>query len=187
MEKAQFDKIQSIDGWFGIPEMNALYPFVVTLSKDSMMVEIGTFNGKSTLFWRFSNPNIKIITIDICSDMGIGTQENQINSGKKIPEQIDGRVLSEGNIFQIRGDSHEIVKGFNMPIDMLFIDSEHSYTDTIENLNEWGGFVKKDHFILCHDYDIGTFPGVVKAVNEYVELKLATLVFSGSGVAVLKV
>jgi cephalosporin hydroxylase len=131
------------------------------------VVEIGTFHGKSSLFFRQTNPHIRILTNDICNQEGLGTQPNQINIGTVIPSKIDDMVLAEGNIFQVRGSSHEIVKTFNWPIDFLFIDSEHSHKDTLDNLNKWGKFVKSGHYIACHDYNENAFPGVISGIKEY--------------------
>jgi hypothetical protein len=187
MDTKQFDKIQSITGWFSTPEMNVLYPFVVALPKNSLLVEIGTFHGKSTLFWRFTNPDIKILTIDICNQKGFGSEAVNITEGIVIPKHIDQEVLDEGNIFQVRGSSHEVVKTFNWDIDFLFIDSLHTYEDTRDNIIEWGSHVKPDHFIVFHDYSSG-FPGVIKAVNEYLaDNKEAKLISNINGVAVIKI
>ncbi len=167
MTEEQLNKLNSIQGWFSQSEMSSLGPYVEQLPENALLVEIGTFHGKSTLFWRYTNPNIRILTNDICNQDGIGTQENQIHLGTIIPKQIDQAVLEEGNIFQVRGSSHTIVPTFTWPIDFLFIDSEHSYKDTLDTLNEWGKYVKPGHFIACHDYNENAFPGVVQAVKEY--------------------
>ena len=182
------NKAQKIQGWFGPNEVRLLYPIISALPENALFVEIGTFHGRSTLCWRLINPKIRILTNDICSQDGIGTQENQTKLGTIIPKQIDEEVLKEGNIFQVRGSSHEVVKTFNWPIDFLFIDSEHGYKDTIDTLNEWGKFVKPGHYIACHDYDINGFPGVVTGIAEYLKQHPnVTLEKVESGVAILKV
>jgi predicted O-methyltransferase YrrM len=76
--------------------------------------------------------------------------------------------LALGNIFQVAGDSLEVVSRFNWPIDILFIDTRHSYDDTLNNLEKWYRFVKPGGFIACHDYHEG-FPGVIKAVKEFLD------------------
>jgi cephalosporin hydroxylase len=185
MNEYQADKLNKITGWFSVEEMNTLIPYVYQLPENALLVEIGTYHGKSTLFWRFINPNIRILTNDICSQEGLGTQENQTTIGTVIPDRIDPEVLEEGNIFQVRGSSHDVVKTFNWDIDLLFIDSEHSYKDTIDTLNGWGKFVKKHHYIICHDYT-PQFQGVIDAVEEYVEDHHCRLVHKSS-IAIIQV
>lgn len=150
-------KADEIEGWFSEYEMRLLYPYIQALKPNSLLVELGTYYGKSTRFFRLANPDIKIITIDVCKQYPVQV---------KIPGAIDPRVLAEGNILQIAGDCHELVKSFNMDIDFLFIDTRHTYEDTIQTLNEWGKYAKK--YIACHDYNEG-FRGVQQAVDEYLQ------------------
>jgi cephalosporin hydroxylase len=177
--------IQDVQGWFGDGEMNTLRPYVEAIPEHGLLVEIGTFHGKSTLFFRQTNPNIYILTNDICSQEGIGTQENQTTIGTIIPSHIDYGVLAEGNIFQVRGSSHEVVKTFNWPIDFLFIDSEHSFKDTLDTLNEWAKFVKPGHYIGMHDYSTA-FPGVEQGIREYMKTHPITIEQIVPEMAILK-
>lgn len=170
-------KADEIEGWFSEYEMRLLYPHIQALKPGSLLVELGTYYGKSTRFFRLANKDIRIITIDVCKQYPVQV---------KIPEAIDPRVLAEGNILQIAGDSHEIVKGFNLDIDFLFIDTRHTYEDTIQNLVEWGKYAKK--YIACHDYHEG-FKGVQQAVDEYLQnnKKLSLVDLKGIGIALIKV
>lgn len=53
-------------------------------------------------------------------------------------------------------------------IDMLFIDTEHTYTRTMNELSTWGSVVKKGGKIFLHDTDDKeTFYGVRRAIIEY--------------------
>jgi predicted O-methyltransferase YrrM len=182
------EKAKNVPGWFSELEVGILYPYISVLPENALFVEIGTYHGRSTLCWRLINPKIRILTNDICNQDGIGTQENQIKLGTIIPKQIDTTVLAEGNIFQVRGSSHDVVKTFNWPIDFLFIDSEHGYKDTIDTLNEWGKFVKPGHYIACHDYDPNGWPGVVNGIADYIKTHPnVNLMKVEGGVAILKV
>ena len=178
--------VNDVQGWFGEGEMNCLRPYVQAIPEKGLLVEIGTFHGKSTLFFHQTNPNIYVLTNDICSQEGIGTQENQTSIGTIIPEHIDYAVVNEGNIFQVRGSSHDVVKTFNWPIDFLFIDSKHSHTDTLDTLNEWARFVKPGHYIGMHDYGTA-FPGVESGIREYMKTHNVSIVETVSNLAILKV
>jgi hypothetical protein len=168
-----------VEGWFSGGEMSALYPYVTAIRNDGILVELGTYHGKSTLFYRLSNPNIKILTIDVCEQYPVGDPKIVI------PKAIDADILAKGNIFQIPGDSHKIVKGFNWMIDFLFIDTRHTYENTMDDLNEWTKFVKG--YIALHDCNEG-FPGVVQAVDEFVAKNpQVTKIEIPAGMALLKV
>lgn len=170
--------INSIQGWFGDPEISVLTPYVKDLT--GLLVEIGSFHGKSTLFFRLANPNIQILTIDVCNETGILKEHD--DGHITIPNSIDKEVLAQGNIFQVKGNSHDVVTRFNWPIDFLFIDSLHSYEDTRDTINEWKHFMKPKSYIACHDYATA-FPGVIKAVQECG----IPIVEERNGIAVLQV
>ena len=170
-------QINDIQGWFGEPEISVLTPYVKDLT--GLLVEIGSFHGKSTLFFRLANPNIQILTIDVCNETGILKEHD--DGTIVIPDSIDKAVLDQGNIFQVKGNSHDVVKRFNWSIDFMFLDALHSYQDTLDSLNEWKVFIKPGHFIACHDYSTA-FSGVIQAVKDS-KLKI---VEERNGLAVLQ-
>lgn len=54
------------------------------------------------------------------------------------------------------------------PLDCLFIDTEHTETRTLAELQTWGPYVRKGGVILLHDTDdMSTYPGVRKAIEAY--------------------
>lgn len=53
-------------------------------------------------------------------------------------------------------------------IDCLFIDTEHTETRTLAELQLWGPRVRKGGVILLHDTDdMSTYPGVRNAIEAY--------------------
>lgn len=49
----------------------------------------------------------------------------------------------------------------DLPLDVLYIDGDHSYAAVLNDLNTWGPHAK---LILCHD---ATWPDVRKAIDEF--------------------
>lgn len=156
-------QVNEIEGWFGDGDMEIFHPYIEVLKPRDLLVEIGTYHGKSTLFFRLANPQIRILTVDICNQRGA------LRPQTKIPKAIDDKVLSQGGIFQVRGDSYEVVKGFNWDINFLFIDSYHTFADTYSTLSSWSRHVVPGGIIACHDYN-AEFPGVMEAVAKYLKL-----------------
>lgn len=52
----------------------------------------------------------------------------------------------------------------DLPLDVLFIDGEHTREAVLSDLNRWGHHAK---LILLHDADTPSFPGVRTAIEEY--------------------
>ena len=73
------------------------------------------------------------------------------------------------NIHLIKGNSNKILKKIDMSkIDYVFLDGGHDY-ETVKNDLECCGLVlEKNGTILCDDYNLGSAPGVKKAIDEFV-------------------
>lgn len=137
------NEVNKINGWFSSNEMDCLYPYVKALPEGSTLVELGTYKGRSTLFFRLSNPKIKITTIDEC----VKFWEDNIPV-----EHIDPFVLDLGNINYIIENTHHAVKHFSGEISFLFIDSLHTFEGVQQDIKEWANFVQKGGYIVLHDY-----------------------------------
>lgn len=54
-----------------------------------------------------------------------------------------------------------------LPLDLLFIDGDHTFDGVWKDLNIWGPKVKKGGLVLLHDADTPSFPGVRNAIDIY--------------------
>ena|ERR1041385_7955651 len=54
----------------------------------------------------------------------------------------------------------------DLPLDLLFIDGDHSYEGVMSDLN-WFHMMREGGLILCHDANTPSFPGVRKAIDEF--------------------
>ena len=74
------------------------------------------------------------------------------------------------------------------PIDLLFVDTNHQYQTTIQELNRYGPLVRTGSWIVLHDYT--SFTGVAHAVEEFVSTLVAKQHFHPfihqNGLAVLR-
>lgn len=156
------DRVKEIKGWFHDYQMKIIYPYIKDLPAGGLFVEIGTFRGKSTLFYRLSNPGLRIITIDLFKEY------LELNGETYHAPEIDPEVLREGNIFSVNGSSWDVVKGFNMEIDGMFIDAQHTEEAVKKDIEAWTPFVKKNGVVIFHDYT-QQFSGVIRAVDAWMK------------------
>lgn len=80
------------------------------------------------------------------------------------------------NVMAIRG------AGLLVPVDVLFIDTLHTYERTMTELAVWQPYMRKGGRIFLHDTDDGsTYPGVRKALYEFCSgLNLLYWLYPGS-------
>ena len=63
----------------------------------------------------------------------------------------EGVLDKEPRYHFVGGDNLETGKNWNKPIDLLFIDSSHTYEGTRAELDLWAKWVGKGGIICCHD------------------------------------
>jgi predicted O-methyltransferase YrrM len=184
MLKEVFDRVNKIDGWFTKNQCEILEPYVMKLGIDELLVELGTYRGKSTLFFTLTNPFINIITIDMVNFPW--TTKTDPNGMVLVSKPIDESILRAGKIMQVIGKTSDVVKTFNLRIAMLFIDCNHDYQWVKEDIVNWSPFVKVGGIMAFHDYD-KPHEGVMRAVNEFVNTSEEfELIDAQDSIAVLK-
>lgn len=145
-------EVDKIPGWFFRPQMEFLYPYA---QRANNIFEIGTYRGRSTLFWILANPDARVMTVDNC----IGDPMGNVAPGTS----IDPSIPIRGNVVAIHDDVHTLSERFNWPIDFLFIDGSHFYYDLCRDIDDW---VPKTHgVVVVHDY-MDVWPTVKKGCDD---------------------
>ena len=153
------DECQKVMGWFTPDQMRAFYPLVKDLK--GTLVEIGTYHGKSTKFWRLAS-KLKITTIDIIDDPAPPIWFAGYVAGVKIDPEIEAL----GNIKVIQKDNREVVKKWKKPIDVLFIDGDERHDSIYGDMEAWWPFVKSGGMMFIHNYYTGN-QETMRAVDEW--------------------
>ena len=145
-----------------------LHNRVKELPEDAIIVEVGTWRGKSTAYMglacKFTSRKIYAV------DTWKGTESEQETYHKDaktqdIKEQFLQNMLSLDVlqfITPIVGLSHEVALSFDKKIDMLFIDADHSTEAVLLDLKSWLPHCKDTCLVCGHDYN---HPTVAKAVQ----------------------
>lgn len=123
-------------GSFSQYDMKVVYPAIHELTSDQVYLEVGVQYGRSLDFVR-RNSKAQVFGIDIDNSKYEGV---------------------EGATF-IHKPSNEAVKDWKLPIDVLFIDGDHTYEGCADDFNNFAPFVKVGGIIFFHDCD-DTSPGV---------------------------
>ena len=76
----------------------------------------------------------------------------------------------KNQVHLIKGNSNQILKKMDMSkIDFVFLDGGHEYNTVVNDLNSCVDVLKSEGSILCDDYNLGSAPGVKKAIDEFVK------------------
>ena len=109
------------------------------------IVEIGAFEGVSTRLMRDAMPrDAHLYAVDpfVANRYGFCVQH-------AIFRREAGRSAN-GRVILMRQFSHEAIASWREPIDLLFLDGDHSFEGVTRDFREWGRHVRPGGVILVH-------------------------------------
>lgn len=166
IEAMEADISQKIQGSFSVWDMTVLGMYTKRLKSGNQYLEIGVQFGKSSASAVSQSPEgVKFYFCDILDQPRLKPPFENLLSRSEFFSVMGLNDVGE----YILGDSKEVAKTWNKgELDMIFIDGDHSYEGVKSDILSWTPFLKHGGFILFHDYDEPTSPGVCRAVNELI-------------------
>ena len=161
--------------------------------KPKSFLEIGVFHGVTArnvceLLYQIHGNDFKYVGLDLFekSDQNkfeVIPSTNFKNPFKKFYHQYIMRqdpysIEAVSNLLKkfknqvhlIKGNSNQVLKKMDMSkIDFVFLDGGHQYNTVVNDLNSCMDVLKFNGSILCDDYNLGSAPGVKKAMDEFVK------------------
>jgi len=157
----------------------AKYAANLDFPADHVIVEIGSGIGKSTISMALVSKH-KIVAIDPHDGPWIGAggkRNRRIEAGNTLHEFIRNlrahKVEDKVEIIQKYSDE---VEWDGRPIAMLFHDGDHSFTSLRIESRVFHPHVVPGGYIIFHDYNPRSFPGVVTVVDELLRREKLELV-----------
>ena len=161
--------------------------------KPKSFLEIGVFHGVTArnvceLLYKIHGNDFKYVGLDLFEKSDENKFEvipstNFKNPFKKfyhqyIMRQDPSSIEAVSNLLKkfknqvhlIKGNSNQVLKKMDMSkIDFVFLDGGHQYNTVVNDLNSCIDVLKFNGSILCDDYNLGSAPGVKKAIDEFVK------------------
>lgn len=139
--------VYSIPGWLTAHEGQFLYSSAKAVRElQGDVVEIGSFQGKSTIF--LAKASTKVVSID--------PHEGNVSGGILSPtyKAFIKHLTRAGirkNVRDVISTSKEAVKKWNKPISYLFIDGLHDEAHAREDYELWSPYVVDGGIVAMHD------------------------------------
>jgi hypothetical protein len=118
------------------------------------MVELGSWAGESSCIFAASGLFGKLWLVDLWhqpENEGV-CEYNMRRFGASVE-------MVQGDMFAIGADWSE-------PLDVVYLDADHSYESTVRALDVWQPHIRPGGIMAGHDYNPTAWPGVVRAVDE---------------------
>jgi predicted O-methyltransferase YrrM len=147
-------EVEHISGWMGDADCRVLYKYASRIK--GTIVEIGSYAGKSTRLLGLSSPESTIYAIE---PFILNKSDEIKREFKKSVEGLD--------VVHIFGRSEVVGKAWGEPIDLLFVDGNHSYTQVKKDIRCFAPHLKSGCYALFHDYTTaGEGYGVKEALDK---------------------
>lgn len=150
-----------------ISKNEAKFLFNSVLNANGSCVEIGSFQGYSTLFMAYGamlKNKSKITAID--PHLGLILDDKKIETYDIFIKNIEQFNLRP-YVDMKRLTSEQAVRNWNQPIAFLWIDGDHDYEAVKLDYISWEPYLVKGGIIAFHDAGLKTFwPGPRKLVDE---------------------
>jgi MMP 1-O-methyltransferase len=135
--------IKDVPGWLSDEEGEALYELARACTGRGVIVEIGSWKGKSTICLglgsRAGNA-VRIFAVDPHADYRHG----------EFKENVERAGIAD-LVTPLKGLSQEVVDGFDEPIELLFVDGSHEENDVREDFDKWVPKVVEGGIVAFHD------------------------------------
>ena len=147
----ELNLIAQIEGWLSDEVAELLMSFAARVFK-GVIVEVGSWKGKSTVAMALANPRVKIYAVDPFT----GSQEHEHLAASKVDtyseflENIQKYQVKE-QITPLRMTSREALYEVKEDISMVFIDGSHEYDDVKLDFDTWFPRLIPGGVILFHD------------------------------------
>lgn len=177
---AELFPFASIDGFLAVDEAIALFELARSLPHEAPRVaEIGSWQGKSAVAISRGlrgKRNPRLFCVDPLD--ASGDPESRPRYEAQLEAASDGlRARLEANLcraevrelVEIRqGRSHDVAPTVAEPLDMLFLDGDHSHGAVLQDYEDWAPKVRPGGFLCLHDVVHPEHVGPRRVVEEVI-------------------
>lgn len=179
----------SVLGWLSLNDQKTIADLAKNLAPNSIIVEIGSLFGKSSVAWaENTDPSSIIYCIDIFAEKYIHNLPFSFKTLEKFKfpkkntiynclDEFKKNTQMFKNIKLIKGRSpfefdfeNQILFNSIQDVDLLFLDAEHKNPNDWDNINYFLPKMKGGGIISGHDYTNTKYPDIKENVKRLEEI-----------------
>lgn len=168
--KSDIKKVMSVEGQLKEEEAKCLMKNANQVKKEGVIVEIGSYRGRSTCALALGSKGRQVAIY------AIDPQEEFVGEyggiyGKDDRKEFFKNILKLDLVNRVRLinlQSQDVSKCWESSIDLLWIDGDHRYEEVREDLFCWSKFVKPEGLIALHD-SLNPDQGPYKAIRDLIK------------------
>lgn len=168
MNSTLLKKIKNVEGFLRPDEAQLLYQLAKNSPGKGVIVEIGSFKGKSTICLAWGSkqgPQSQVYAVDPHTGSKEHRQKSQVvNTFKDFQKNLHQAGVASW-VKPIVKTSLKAAKNFKKQADLIFIDANHQYQAVKQDFQAWFPLLKNGGVMAFHD--TLSWPGPRKVVEKY--------------------
>lgn len=146
---------ETVEGWLTHEEGALLYRLARRCTGRGVIVEIGSFKGKSTI-WLAKGSEAGAGVPVYAIDPHTGSEEHQATAGGQVWTYEEflvnlRRARAEELVHPLVTTSAQAATSFHLPVELLFIDGDHRYEAVRQDFDLWFPKLIEGGYLLMHD------------------------------------
>ncbi|MER3474514.1 MAG: hypothetical protein C4335_10895 [Armatimonadota bacterium] len=146
---------EAVEGWLTREEGELLYRLARQCTGRGVIVEIGSFKGKSTI-WLAKGTQAGVGAPVYAIDPHTGSAEHRTTDGGQVwtYEAFMNnlrRAGVEGLVHPLLTTSAQAAATFQLPVELLFLDGDHRYEAVRQDFDLWFPKLIEGGYLLMHD------------------------------------
>jgi len=154
------ERLAAIPGYLHPLEARFLFWLAGKVPENGLALEVGSYKGKSSAYLAAGLTSAARLA---CVDTWRNDAMPYDAPSDVMPEFLHNVGEYRNKIETHQGTSVEIAAGWSRPLDLLFIDGDHSYEGCRTDMQAWLDFVRPGGWIAFHD---SSQVGVERAISE---------------------
>lgn len=163
-------QVREVQGWMSPDQAERLYRAAAATRSGDQIVEIGSFQGRSTIVLASAAPAaVPVVAIDPHAGNDRGPQEIEgFAAEAESDHEIFNRNLAEAGVADhvrhVRAFSDAAHASVEGDIAVLYIDGAHRYAPARADIRDWGARVSPGGTMLIHDSfsSVGVTLGILR-------------------------
>lgn len=152
-----FSSLADVNGWMTKDQARRLWDRACELHSGQRIVEIGSFQGRSTVVLASAAPpGVEVVAIDPHGGNDRGPQEisgyeaEAEDDNKKFNANLEAAGVRD-RVTHLRKFSDAALGDVTGPVDLLYVDGAHRFVPATKDIRQWGEKVPTGGHLLVHD------------------------------------